>query len=387
MSATDEYRRIDALLEARAREYPRRTEPTWSTLLGAIDDVATRLRERVQTEPETLPLPGFYERPVFVVGHRKTGTTLLQELLDAHPQLVVLPGESNHFLTFLPRFGTLPPERIAVEAQRWWMLRLITPSGIAPFWAAGKPWELDADPYAAFSRSLVGLVLANPDRDPLGIAAVALASGSRSAWVEKTPGHEHEADRILAAYPRARFVHVVRDPRSVAAAIVRLDRATDRSTDVLGVGLTVRRSFEAAERNRRSLGERYLVLRYEELVTEPEATMRRVAGLAGLDWVDTLLTPTVGGEAATSNSAWSARRVTGEIESRQLDLWRNELDARSLDLVAAATGRVARPFGYDLPRPGPLSLATVGRRRARNAIGSRVQESVQEKTVSSATSP
>ena len=117
MSVTDEYRRIDALLEARAREYPRRTEPTWSTLLGAIDDVATRLRERVQREPETLPLPDFYERPVFVVGHRKTGTTLLQELLDGHPQLVVLPGESNHFLTFLPRFGALPPERIAVEAH------------------------------------------------------------------------------------------------------------------------------------------------------------------------------------------------------------------------------------------------------------------------------
>jgi hypothetical protein len=341
----------------------------------------------VQTEPETLPLPGFYERPVFVVGHRKTGTTLLQELLDGHPQLVVLPGESNHFLTFLPRFGALPPERIAVEAQRWWMLRLITPSGIPPFWAAGKPWELGADPYAAFSRNLVELVLANPDRDPLGIAAVALASGPRSAWVEKTPGHEHEADRILAAYPGARFVHVVRDPRSVAAAIVRLDRATDRSTDVLGVGLTVRRSFEAAERNRRALGERYLVLRYEELVTDPEAAMRRVAGLAGLDWAGTLLTPTVGGEAATSNSAWSARRVTGEIESRQLDLWRKELDARSLDLVAAATGRIARPFGYDLPRPGPLSLATVGGRRARNAIGSRFQESVQEKTVSSATRP
>ena len=206
--------------------------------------------------------------------------------------------------------------------------------------------------------------------------------------MEKTPGHEHEADRILAAYPRARFVHVVRDPRSVAAAIVRLDRATDRSTDVLDVGLTVRRSFEAAERNRRSLGERYLVLRYEELVAEPEATMRRVAGLAGLDWVDSLLTPTVGGEAATSNSAWSARRVTGEIESRRLDLWRNELDGRSLDLVAARDGSGRASVRLRPAAPGTaIARDAWAARRARNAIGSRVQESVQEKTVSSATSP
>jgi hypothetical protein len=387
VSVTDEYRRIDALLEARARDYPRRVEPTWTELLGVIDDVAARLREGTPTGTEPLPLPGFYDRPVFIVGHRKTGTTLLQELLDGHPQLVVLPGESNHFLTFLPRFGALAAERIAAEAQRWWMLRLITPSGIPPFWAAGRPWELAADPYAAFSGRLVELVLANPDRDPLGLAAVALASGARSAWVEKTPGHEHEADRILAVYPGARFVHVVRDPRSVAAAVARLDRATGQPTDVVAVGLTVRRSFEAAERNRRALGARYLVLRYEELVADPETVMRRVAGVLGLDWAGTLLAPTVGGVAATSNSAWSARKVTGEIESRRLDLWREELDARSVELIAAATGRIARRFGYDLPRPGPLPLATVGTRLARIAIGSRLQAGVQEKTASSATRP
>ena len=106
----------------------------------------------------------------------------MQELLDGHPQLAVLPGESNHFHTFLPR----DPERIAADAQRWWLLRLITPSGIPPFWALGRPWEADADPYAVFTQRLLGLVAANPGRDVLGLAAVALAPGERTAWVEKT---------------------------------------------------------------------------------------------------------------------------------------------------------------------------------------------------------
>jgi len=122
-------------------------------------------------------------------------------------------------------------------------------------------------------------------------------------------------------------------------------------------------------------------------VTEPEPVMRRVAAFAGIDWADTLLTPTVGGVAATSNSAWSARKVTGEIESRRLDLWREELDERSAELVAAATGRVVRRFGYDLPRPRPMWLVTVGARRARNALGSRRQAGRQRKTFSSATRP
>src|SRR5690242_3724778 len=97
----DDLRHIDDLLEARARDYPRRVEPAWSDLLAAIEAFAARLRDEV--DPVPAPLPDYYGRPIFVVGHRKTGTTLVQELLDGHPQLAVLPGESNHFNTFLPR--------------------------------------------------------------------------------------------------------------------------------------------------------------------------------------------------------------------------------------------------------------------------------------------
>jgi hypothetical protein len=400
---TEAYRRIDGLLEARARDYPRRVEPTWSDLLAAIDGVAERLRAPAERGRQALDeIPSYYDSPVFVVGHRKTGTTLLLDLLDAHPQLVVLPGESNHFLTFLPRFRGVDADRIAAEAQRWWMLRLITPSGIPPFWAAGQPWELPVDPYAVFSRRLLELGADHPALDPLGLVAVALRAAARAnreagggeprAWVEKTPGQEHRLDEIVTLYPRARFIHVVRDPRSVAAALSRLDRSLGSNTDLLGVGLTVGRSFAAAERNARRLGEgRYLVLRYEDLVADPGAAMGRIAEFMGIDWADTLLMPTVGGIPATSNSAWSERKVTGEIESRRLDLWREELDARSSELISGGSRGAARRFGYDLPRPRrPKALVDVASRRARHAIGARrhaLQAKVQKKIFSSGASP
>jgi hypothetical protein len=399
MSQSEAYRRIDALLEIRARDHPRRVEPAWSELLAAIDEAADRLLAEIESAPgaEAELLPAFYDQPVFVVGHRKTGTTLLLDLLDGHPQLPALPGESNHFLTFLPRVEGLPPDLIAAEAQRWWMLRLISPSGIPPFWALGRPWELPNDPYAIFSRRLLEVAAATPDRDVLGIAAVALhaAAGRRGeprAWAEKTPGQEHVLDAILERYPEARFVHLVRDPRSVAAAIARLDRATGQETDMIEIGLTVRRSFAAAERNADRLGEDgYLVLRYEDLVTEPGATMHRMVAFLGIAWADSLLVPTVGGVEAMSNSAWTERKVTGRIESGRLDLWRDELDERSADLVAGAVGAVGRRLGYDLPRPRRAgTLLDVVTRRTRLAIGSRrqsLQARVQKKTFSSPAKP
>jgi hypothetical protein len=402
-SLTDDYRRIDELLTARARDHPRRVEPVWSELLAAIDAVAERLRADAEPAAEGAPgqLPPAYDSPVFVVGHRKTGTTLLLDLLDGHPQLVVLPGESNHFLTFLPRFGRLGAHRIATEAQKWWILRLISPSGIPPFWAAGRPWELDADPYELFSRRLFELAAGNPGRDPLGMAAVALQAafaesrgvepGEPSSWVEKTPGQEHCVDQIVGLYPRARFVHLLRDPRSVAAAISRLDRDTGHDTDLLGVGLTASQSFSAADRNLRRLGEdRYLVLRYEELVSAPEPVMRRTADFVGIEWADSLLTPTVGGVEATSNSAWQERQVTGQIESNRLELWREELDERASELVSGITRHAAGRFGYQLPRPRRIgTLVDVALCRARFELGARrraIQARVQKKTFSSGTS-
>lgn len=364
MSRAEDYRRIEELLEIRARDHPRRIEPAWSELLRAVDRLAERLRD--EAEPVGGRLPAFYERPIFVVGHRKTGTTLLQDLLDGHPQLAVLPGESNHFHTFLPQVAQSPD--LGSETQRWWLLRLVSPSGIPPFWALGPPSGTDPDPYLAFTARLLSLVSANPGRDSLGMAAAALSLAERSAWVEKTPGHEHRLDEILEVYPQARFLHVVRDPRSVAAALLRLDLATDRETDLVDVGLTIRKSLEAAERNR---GERYAVVRYEDLVADPEAVMRRVAEFAGIDWAESLLTPTVGGVEATSNSAWPARRVTGAIEGRRLHLWRDQLDESAAALVSAATRGPARRHGYELPRPGTRQLAEVAERRARVMLASR----------------
>src|SRR5215813_2734719 len=40
------------------------------------------------------------QRPTFICGHQRTGTTLLQNLLDGHPQLLVLPSEGTYFTSF-----------------------------------------------------------------------------------------------------------------------------------------------------------------------------------------------------------------------------------------------------------------------------------------------
>lgn len=100
----DRYRRIDRLLQQRAEDFPLRLEPTWTRLDAELGELAAVLRERVLSAPgPAIPLDRqMLARPVFIVGYPKSGTTLLLSLLDAHPELVVIPGR---------RGGSLIPSR------------------------------------------------------------------------------------------------------------------------------------------------------------------------------------------------------------------------------------------------------------------------------------
>ena len=82
--------------------------------------------------------------------------------------------------------------------------------------------------------------------------------------------------------------------------------------------------------------------------------------------------------------------MTGRIENRRLELWREELDERSAELVSGITRQAAGRFGYQLPRPRRIgALVDVAMRRARFALGRRrraAQARVQRKIFSSGTS-
>ncbi len=378
------YREIDDLLPARARDYPRRSEPIWSRLAGALEEAARLLRERVRDDPYP-PSPAaqacateLLGRAVFVVGYKKSGTTLLLSLLDGHAEIGVLPHhESRWFTRLRPRMAGLDRTAQLDELQREWTHFLINPSGEPPFWLLGRPWELEADPYEQLTSYLYWLAGRHPGQDLLGVLATALvavrldqglAASPPRYWLEKSTQYELYADEILATYPAARFVHVVRDPRGTVAAL----RKIGMTQDAWRSSAEVERSLAAALHNAERLGpHRYLVVRYEDIVRDTAGEMAKIANFVGVAFDETLLTPTIAGLPSTANSAWSERRVRGEVHTFSLESWRDALDPRAVTLVEARTGAVARALGYDLPRQVPLrrvtTLAVSGAERALRA--------------------
>jgi hypothetical protein len=349
------YQRIDGLLEQRARDFPRRVEPLFGTLQASIRELATRLREAAGRVAPAHPPAELVAAPVFVCGYYRSGTTLMAGLLQGHPDVVSLPSESRYFGQWRRRLASLPEDEMLADLHDGWIRRAVSPDGLPPFWSLGRPWEDGGDRYAAFTRALFAYTAGRePGDDLLGIVAAAFAQGSNPRlWAEKTPTNELHVPEIVAAYQNARFVHMVRDPRATLASIKAWNRG-QHLVSVPAAAVELRKSLEAARTNvERSGADRYLIVRYESLVTEPEREMRRVASFLGLEWSDVLVTP-----STTANSSNAERRVQGRIHGLSETASAGRIgDA----VVAALAAEPARAFGYDLPGgSAPVALATRG---------------------------
>ena len=144
----------------------------------------------------------------FIVGHPRSGTSLLLALLDGHPDLLVLPFETHLFDWARSRD---PVTAVLARTRLWPTLRRHRPS---------------------MSRDEVDDVLARAFRETREPRArlVALIEGWReltgepqeTRWVEKTPRHLYESATFLRWFPAdARILVIRRDPRDVIASALK----------------------------------------------------------------------------------------------------------------------------------------------------------------------
>ena len=153
---------------------------------------------RAGPDPETAPLP-------FIVGSPRSGTTLLRLMLDAHP-LLTIPPETH----FLPAVLELTG---AGEALRQAFLRCIVDG---PRW---NDFHLSEE---TFERRLQAI---EPFDLTHGLHAFYRMYGERQQkprWGDKTPGYVLHLRRIAGVLPTARFIHLIRDGRDVAASLRKL---------------------------------------------------------------------------------------------------------------------------------------------------------------------
>ena len=245
--------------------------------------------------------------PFFILAAQGSGSTMLRLMLDAHPRLAV------------------PPET--------GVMRLVTSHRWVPLWEFGGEWHQR-------------LGLSDEDLDRRlgefygGMFADYAARAGKARWGEKTPYHVWHVDDICRLFPDAVFIGLVRHPLGAVGSMARrFDRRIPRAT-MHWVGTT-----RELVRQATALGDRFALLRYEELTREPEPVMRAL-----LDWLDEPWSASV---LRHHESAGQRPRVaeggtrTGEaVDAGRIDRWRRWLDEDRRREVMRDAGDWARLLGY-----------------------------------------
>lgn len=219
--------------------------------------------KRGDGEPNRPPVP-------FIVGVGRSGTTMLRLMLDAHPELAIPP--ETHFVPDLIEAieeGSSPAQAVEVmqRVRQWGDLQIEPQEALERFEA------LD-DFNAATALRAFYAIYAERQQKP--------------RWGEKTPAYVRKMRLISKTLPEARFIHVIRDGRDVALSRWKRTLGEGKRAPAAQVAEGWERRIRRAQKQGGRL-DHYLELRYEDLVTDTEANLRRICEFIELDWDPVML--------------------------------------------------------------------------------------------------
>lgn len=277
-----------------------------------------------------------FSGPLFLVGMPRSGTKLLRGLLNRHPRIGI-PDVETEFLPWLARrferFGDLgSPARFAafharITRQTYFRFRREQGAVLeAQRWRAACR-ELSA---AGVFEALIRLEVDAPH-------------GGARIWGDKSPSYIDDLPLLKQLYPQAKVIHIVRDVRDYCLSMRKawgkdMLRAAQRWAD----------GVDKARHDGAALGQDYLELRYEDLLTGTEGELRRVCAFVGVEFDPRMLTL-----AKPEENRGDARGAT-RVVTDNLGKFARAMPPRVLSRVEEIAGPTLLACGYALalpPRP------------------------------------
>jgi hypothetical protein len=270
--------------------------------------------------------------PIFVGGLDRSGKTLMRLSLSAHPNIAMT--RRTYFWTHVyNRYGDLSErdnfERCLAAFLPRRHIAVLRPDADRirrEFWQ-GQPSY--ARLFALFHEHY------------------AEQAGKRR-WGDQLGFIERYADPIFAAYPHARMIHMIRDPRDRYVAAGRHGGGKvgmDTARWLASVGL--------ARRNQQRYPDRYKIVRYETLMTSREETLREVCSFIGEAFVETMLT--LEGAMRFGDEDDETDAAIDVAPGRAIARPYPSISTREIAFIQAYAGREMWAFHYH-PKPVRLSL-------------------------------
>ena len=279
--------------------------------------------------------------PFFIVGSARSGTTLLRLILNAHPEVAVPP--ESRFITEL-----------------WTGQHEIELRGFLDALAAHKRFETWDLPIEAVAEEISGTTKVDyADAVSAAFSAYARVNG-KSRWGDKTPRYVEHIELLARLFPGARFIHLVRDGRNVALSYANVPFGPK----TVGKAAALWRARVIAGRTDGVTlgGQRYLEMRYEDLVEDPAGETKDICEFLDLTFDPGMLdyTERARGSVLPRASMYNPR-VT-EPPQMNVRSWQDSMPPDQVEIFEAVAGDALSLLAYErrFPEPG-WKARTVGK--------------------------
>lgn len=272
--------------------------------------------------------------PFFIIGFQRSGTTLIRMMLDSHPDIAIpldTVGLWARYSDKLHEYGDvndlavqerLVRDLMAEERIQLWHLKRCAEDVLGAIRLPGWPGVIDA-----FHR-------------------VYAESRGKAIWGDKDPGNMTRMDLLVSWFPDARFIHIIRDGRD--ACLSQLNQSFGFN-DLFPCAAAWREEVSWVRRIGRIFGpQRYHEFLYEDLVRNPESTLRGVCTFLGLAFDASMMHYHERVSDAIPDSKRHIWPLIGEPpRASNAGVWRDRMSPSTRICFEKRAGALLRELGYE----------------------------------------
>ncbi len=312
--------------------------------------------DKTETEAEQIKKASM----LFILGHGRSGTTLLQSFLNSHPNIVA-PAEYEFIVHFYPRFGKI---------------KHLTKKDITEFiealYTSEDPhffnWQLDKE---HVTEKLISTSV-NEDYPTLCKILISLTADNKTEiriLSDKNPINSIFVRKLSNIFPDAKFIHLIRDPRDSVYGYMR--RLQQKNPFFLS--RRWKRYNQVIDDFKGKFPERFFTLKYEDMVKNTDGTLNSIAAFLNItpNGFNKDYTPPEGyessdgnqyyqnlpsdkREAVISNMKLAHENLSTPVNTSHIAKWKKEMNSHAVAVTEIITGKFAKKYGYEIePRKIP----------------------------------
>ena len=283
------------------------------------------------------------EKPIFIVGCPRSGTTILAAILNAHPEIAT--ATETHFFNYISKQKKYNWKNFTEK----YFEMLLDESRIVDFFTLTKISKEDLR--ARFRALKLSSDSEQNKKEVFSLLIEALVEKKgKKLFCEKTPQHLQNVEEIIKLYPQAKIINLIRDGRDAVNSLVKMPWRPDgllNNSRFWQTYIKIGQNLEA-KLDKQS----FVTVKYEDLLREPQEIIKKLCDFIGVEFIDSMITRDSKEEQGSENifsdweSSWKHKSLE-EIDSTRIGAWAKELDGEDQLILNWHQAKILKTLGYE----------------------------------------